>query len=596
MIESLRIENLAIVEEAEIEFGPGLNVLTGETGTGKSIVLGALALIAGARGAAGKLREGAEQGVVEALFRIDALPELQSDLRERDLLGTDTATTTTTATDLDEMDEAAELVVRRTLSRAGRSRARVGGQMVPVSTLTDLFSGRVEISSQHSSQALLHPESHGRYLDAAGGLLPQRERVGEAFHELRRLDGEIEELRGNAEERIRRQDFLAFQLNEIDEVGLEPGELDELTREHLVLAHAENLRGEGASAVAALSGDDQAGDMGGEIGGAESGALDRIAQALSLIDSMAKLDPALEGIGERLRASDSELRDLASELERHVDGIEADPARLARLEERIAQVERLRRKYGRSESEIFDQRAALAAELEGIEGADSRVGELSAERDRWLEQLNEAAARLSEGRVKAGRKLSREVQRSLRELDMPEARFSVSLAAAANLASLPEGAASGPSGAEAPEFLFSANKGETPRSLQKVASGGELSRVFLALKNALRLPAGGPMVLVFDEVDAGIGGRAADRVGRVLAELASAHQVLCITHLPQIAAFADVHFRVEKSEGKGRTRVRISRIEGPERVEEIARMAGGDAISDSTRRHARDLMRAKTPS
>ncbi len=577
MIESLRIENIAIVERADLEFDPGLNVLTGETGAGKSIVLGALALLVGARAAPDSLRQGAEQGAVEALFRTDALAELEHELVARDLM---------CAPEQHGIPapDAHQLVLRRTLSRGGRGRARVGGQLVPIGSLEELFSGRIEISSQHSSQALLRADAHGRLLDAAGGLLAERAAVRSCYDAARRVDAELAELCEQAAERARRRDFLAFQLAEFEEVGLASGELDALSSEHARLAHAERLCAEGGAAVAALQGEAE--------GGPASSASDRLAVALRGLETMSRWDDSLVELISRLRDVDAELREVSGDLERYVDSIEGEPARLEQLEERIAQVERLRRKYGRSEEEILAFRDRIAAELDAVVEADSRIDALAAERQRHLEMLAGAARDLTAGRAKAAGKLSREVQRSLRDLGMPDARFAIALEPAANLASLPEGMASGPSGAEAPEFRFSANRGEPLRSLQKVASGGELSRVFLGVKRALRR-ADAAMVLVFDEVDAGVGGRAAERVGRALAELASRHQVLCITHLPQIAAFADAHFRVEKSAGGGRTLARVERIDGDARVEEIARMAGGEQISEATRRHARHLMSVK---
>jgi DNA repair protein RecN (Recombination protein N) len=580
MIESLHIENIAIVEQAQLEFGAGLNVLTGETGAGKSIVLGALSLLVGGRAAPGSLREGTSEGVLEAVFDTGGLPDLEADLVARELLPPAPGEGGAADSQADR-----QLVVRRSIASSGRSRAWVGGQLVPIGTLAELFSGRVEISSQHSSQALLRPESHGRLLDAAGGLLDVRGEVERAFEAARRVDAELAKHRAQSEERARQRDFLAFQLAELEEVGLVPGELEQVESDHARLAHAEALRADGSAAVAALRGD--------ETGGGPS-AVDAVATALRLVDAMAKLDGGLQELAERLAAADAELRDVATDFERYVDGVEGDPAQLAQIEDRIQQIEKLRRKYGQSESEILLHRDRIAAELDSVEGADARIEQLEGERKRHLADLSAAARRLSAGRAKATKKLSREVQRSLRDLALPEARFTVALDPAANLASLSEGMVCGPSGAEAPEFRFSANKGESPRSLQKVASGGELSRVFLAVKNALR-QAGANMVLVFDEVDAGIGGRAAERVGRALADLAERHQVLCITHLPQIAAFADVHFRVEKAELKGRTLARIERIEGDERIEEIARMAGGEEITESTRQHARDLLRVKNP-
>jgi len=571
LIETLRIENLAIVEEAELEFGAGLNVLTGETGAGKSIVLGALSLLAGARVGPGTLRDGASQGGVEAIFRTAALPDLEEALRARDL-----------APGVDDDEEAHELVVRRTLTATGRSRARIGGQLVPVSTLTELIGGRVEISSQHSSQALLRPETHGLLLDAAGALLDRRAEVGRCFAALRTLDDELGELRALAAERERQRDFLAFQLSELEEVDLAPGELASLEADHGRLAHAETLRADGEEALAALRGDES---------GSGGGAVDVVAQVGRVLDHMARMDPALGPLVDRLRALDEEIEDVSREIERYVDRIEGDPAALERLEERIAQVERLRRKYGRDEGEIFARRDALAAELETLEGADARIGELASQRSGLLKALDEAARKLSAGRRKAARSLARAVASGLQELAMPEARFAVALEPATRQSSWPDGAQSGPTGVEAPEFMLAANPGASPRPLRKVASGGELSRVFLALKNALRQADVG-MVLVFDEVDAGIGGRAAERVGRALAELAATHQVLCITHLPQIAAFATRHFKVEKTADAGRTRTRVVALDERARVEEIARMAGGEAITDATRKHARSLIAA----
>ncbi len=564
MIETLRIENVAIVERAELEFGPGLNVLTGETGAGKSIVLGALALLAGGRASAGLLREGAETATVEALFRTGALPELEADVSARGLEG-----------------EPHELVVSRQVGGAGRSRVRVSGGLVPVGVLAELFQGRLEISSQHDSQALLRPETHGWLVDRVGGLLDRRAAVSEGHRALRELDEELERLRDEARDRERRRDFLAFQVAEIDEARLEPAEVEELRLSHGRLAHAGRLREEGGAALALVSGDPLRGDA--------PNAADLLAEASRQVAGLARLDPGLEGAAERLHALQSEARDVALDLERHLDGIEDDPARLAALDERLHRVEQLQRKYGGSVEEVLRFRDEAARELETLEGAEAREDEIVRERAERVGRLETDAGKLSEGRRKAGRKLARVVQGALRDLGMPEARFEVGLEPAEAPAGLP----CGPSGREHPEFRFSANAGEALRPLRKVASGGELSRAFLALKGALREHGAG-MVLVFDEVDAGIGGRAADRVGRALAGIARHHQVLCITHLPQIAAFANVHFRVEKGTRAGRTQATISRIDGDERVREIARLAGGELVGAATLRHARELISSRS--
>ncbi len=574
MIETLRIDEIKIVEKAELEFGPGLNVLTGETGAGKSIILGALEMLAGARGSADIPRKGSDLGTVEAVFRTEGLPGFEDELLARGFRD---------ETDASGDDDPHELLVHRTLSASGRSRARVAGQLVPISTLAELFADNIEISSQHSSQALLRPESHGRYLDAAGGLLPLRAEVEQAFARIRAIDTELAALRSEDEERVRRRDFLAYQIEEIDAVSPTSEEFSALGVEHSRLAHAGQLREDGASLVQVLQGNTS--DAGGGC------AIDEIATALKLAEGLERLDPGLRELAERLRSIDLELRDVARDFERYADGIAADPARFESLEDRLEQFEKLRRKYGGSVDEILAFRAQADEELGRIEGASERAGQLERERVQLEATLVRKAKLLSKGRKKAARELSLAVQGSLAALDMPNAAFQVELAPAAAPVGLPCGAA----GNETPEFKFSANTAEALAPLQKVASGGELSRVFLAVKNGLRREGGG-MVLVFDEVDAGIGGRTAQRVGQVLAELAQHHQVLCITHLPQIAAFADVHFLVEKGEKAGRVCATVRRLDDSQRVDEIARMAGGEVVTASTRRHARELMMGKTPS
>jgi DNA repair protein RecN (Recombination protein N) len=563
VIETLRIENLAIVDRAELEFGPGLNVLTGETGAGKSIVLGALALLAGARASADAVRAGCEEAGVEAVFDTRRLPDLEAELERRGLPCPDH-----------------QLVVRRTFASGGRSRARVGGEIVPVSLLGELFAGRIEISSQHDSQSLRRPELHGWLLDRVGGLLELREAVAGGVSRLRALDEELAQLRERAREREQRADFLAFQVREIEAAKLDADEIARLRAERSRLAHAERLREEGGAAIALLAGD--------VLGAEAAGAADLAAEAARRLAALQRLDPGLADLAERVASLQAELREAALELERSVSGIEADPARLAALEERLHGVERLARKYGGDLEAVARHRDAAAAELASLAGDETREGELLREREPLRDRLERDARALSAGRVRAAGELARRVQASLRELAMPQARFAISL----DPAPPPTGLPCGPAGLEAPEFQLSASQGEPLRPLRRVASGGELSRALLALKNAARAGEAG-MVLVFDEVDAGVGGRAADRVGRSLAELAGQHQVLCITHLPQIAAFADTHLRVEKLGRAGRARVAIVPVSGRARIEEIARMAGGESVGAETLAHARALLDAR---
>jgi len=565
LIETLRIENVAILTRGELEFGPGLNVLTGETGAGKSIVLGSLALLAGARFSTDVIREGSDAARVEAVFLTQDVPDLERELSER---GFET--------------ENHELIVQRSVAREGRGRARLSGQLVPVGTLTELFRGRIEISSQHDSQALLRADEHGLLLDRMGDLLESRETVARLYEQLRTLDKEFARLVTAARERERRQDILSFQLAEIDEAELDPEAFAELEADRARLVHAGRLQQESAEALAQLMGDPLADDA--------RGAADALERARRLLEELERLDPRLDGWGGRLADLASEVREAGLDLERYLAGIEADPARLSDLDERLGEVERLKRKYGASVEEVLRFRDEAASELASIGAADQRETTLRQERDATAARLLEAAMSLSAARKKAGKRLGREVQQRLRDLGMLHARFEVALVPAP----VAEGLPCGPGGLETPEFRFSANAGESLRSFRKVASGGELSRAFLAIKGALR-GSGGGMVLVFDELDAGVGGEAADRIGRSLAELAAHHQVLCITHLPQVASFAHRHFKVEKTTRKGRTEASIRRVEGDERIREIARMAGGTEIGEATLAHARELVAARSP-
>ena len=570
MIEVLRIDNLALVESVELEFSSGLNVLTGETGAGKSIVLSALALLAGGRAAADSLRSGASEGAVEALFRMDGHEDVARELGERGLAP---------ITGADE-DGHPELIVRRTLHENGRSRARIGGQLVPVSALLELFGGQLEISSQHGSQALRNAAVHAEALDAFAGKTSLREIVAREVTRVVGLDREIKALRAAEEERARRLDFLQYQQSELENEELDVDGVAALEAEHRRLTHAERLAEEMSTASAALGGVD------GEDAG--SSAENAVANARRALANAAQMDPSLEEVGSRLEILESELRDLAATAADYLAELEIDPRRLASVEEKITGLEKLRRKYGQSVEEMLAHRDEVAGEIESLTGADDQIRTLEEARTNAVEAANEAASRLSKARARAAKKLAKAVQGELGDLAMEGAKFVVALEEIAS-EGWPSGLETGIGGRERPAFHFSANEGEAARPIQKVASGGELSRLFLAIKNSLRR-ADRNMVIVFDEVDAGIGGAVAERVGRVLAELSTEHQVLCITHLPQIAAFADRHFVVRKQAKGGRTRTQVERVEGSLRVDELARMAGGEEVTEVTREHARSLL------
>ncbi|MBB82676.1 MAG: DNA repair protein RecN, partial [Deltaproteobacteria bacterium] len=507
MIEVLRIENLALVESVELEFGSGLNVLTGETGAGKSIILSALALLTGGRASAETLRSGAEEGAVEALFRMDGHDDVAEALEARGLGGA-----------AEEVEgEAPELIVRRTLHAGGRSRARIGGQLVPVATLVDLFGGQLEISSQHGSQALRHAEVHAVALDAYAEKANLRETVAREVARVGELEREGAALRAAEEERARRLDFLQYQRQELEGEELDAESVANLEAEHRRLTHAERLAEEMSTVSRALDGGDGEGDS----------AETSVATASRSLASALRMDPSLEGLADQLENVASELRDVAVRAADYLGELEIDPRRLSAVESKIARLEGLRRKYGRSVEEMLAHRDEIERELSSLEGADDRIRQIEKLRSEAVTAANEAAAKLSRARKRAAKKLAKSVEGELGDLAMAGARFVVDLEKV-DLSGAPRGLETGPGGRERPQFLFSANTGESPRPIQKVASGGELSRLFLAIKNALRV-ADRNMVIVFDEVDAGIGGATAERVGRVLAELATEHQVLCIT-------------------------------------------------------------------
>jgi len=558
LIESLRIESLAVVESADLELGPGLHVVTGETGAGKSLVLGAVALLAGGRADPESVRPGADAARVEAILRVDAVPGLARALEEQGL----------------EV-EAGGVAVQRTVAREGRSRARVAGVLMPAAALAQLFGEHLEVASQHESQALRRPETHGALLDAWSGLTDSRARVETLVGEIRTLERELASLRTQAEERARREDFLAFQVRELEAASLREGEREELEREQGRLGHAERLREDAGVAAASL---------GGDPGDAEGGVVPLLALALRRLEGAASHDPTLAPSLERLRSAELEVADLASELAAYAESIEADPKRLAAAEDRLALLDRLSRKYGANETEMLEFHDRAEEELAALAGADERIAKLEGEGAQLRGQLEAEAKKLSDGRRRGAKRLERKLRTALGELALEGAAVRVDLTARAG----PEGLPCGPSGAEVPEFLFSAHADLPPRPLRRVASGGELSRIFLALKNTLRQAAPGG-TLIFDEVDAGIGGAVADRIGAVLAELSTDHQVLCITHLPQVAARATAHWSVRK-DASGRAEV--VRLDEAGRVEELARMAGGEEVTQATRRHARALRKA----
>jgi len=546
LIRTLRVRNLAVIEELELELGPGLNVLTGETGAGKSVLLSAIALLCGRRVSAEAIRSGETDASVHAILDSPAL------LARAKQLGL--------ASDDDE-----ELLVVRSLSREGRGRVHVNGGPATIALLAELMADALEVASQGEHQRLLRPDVQTELLDAYAGIEAEVASLGDLYAEWRRTSEQLHERLLRGEERARRADQLRFEIEQIEAGAPRPGELDELEQERARLGYADRLAGHAAAAAEALERD--------------GGVREELARARSEVESAARLDPSLESIAEGIERARVEAEEAALELERYRSALESDPARLEHVEGRLGELERLQSRYGPTIEAILEYRDRARDELEDLDGGEQRIAELERARA-------EAGAELERERLQA------EVESELRALELGRAEFRVRLEALTSKTAEGEAAPSGPRGQERAAFLLAANPGEEPRRLRDAASGGELSRLLLALRNVLR-DADGGRVLLFDEIDAGVGGRTANRVGERLRRLGGAHQILCITHLPQVAALAQTHYAVYKRTRAGRTRTGVEPLRDEARVEEIARMSAGGRVTDAARAHARELLSAR---
>ena len=566
MLTTLRISGLAVVDQVEVDLGPGLNVLTGETGAGKSILLQALHLVLGGRMSADALREGAEEAVVEALFELSPSHPALERLREAGL---------------PVPAGGGEVLVRRVATRSGRGRAFVNGALCTVGMLESALRGLVDLTGQHEHVALLDEATHLSILDASagvdgeGGLLARYRAAHQALAAAERRRAELVAAR---EERARRADWLAYQLREIDAARPRPGEELDLDRERQVLASAERLRAAAREAEAAVYAE-------------EGSATERVGRAARSLAEAVQLDPRLDAPLTLLRSAAAELDEAGRSLARYAEAAAGDPERLSEVTERLEVLRALARKHGGTLDAALARAEGMRAELAEVENNAGELQRLECiARDAGAEARALAAA-LSEARRAAADALVRAVRRELAALAMARCRVEVEFFAP-ETALEHAGAALGKDGAERARILIAPNPGEPPRPLARVASGGELSRLLLALKRALART--DPVdTYVFDEVDAGIGGAVADAVGRLLAEVSQERQVVCVTHLPQVAAFADRHLRVEKRVQGGRTATGVvSLATADERRDEVARMVAGATLTPSALEHARALLAA----
>ena len=573
MLLQLALRNLVLIQQLTLEPERGFNVLTGETGAGKSMLVDALGLVLGARARPDLVRGGEREAIVEALFELEPHSRAAAKL--------EAAGITVAAQDAEPASgDEAQLVVRRVVQSEGRSRAWMNGQLCTAAQLAELAPDLCDIASQHESVSLTDPSTHLEYLDAFGKLAGERAALGEAVDALTTTTTELAAAREAERGRAEREDYLRFQLKEIDELEPRPNEELELENERGRLKHAERLVG-----VTRRSAD--------RLYEGESAICDELGRLGSELDAAAALDGTLGPLANAIESARAELADAARALGRYSEGIEASPARLAEVEERLFRLRKLLRRYGEG-VDLRAQRETLAAELSGLSSSEGRIGALERRREELFAQVSEAARSLSRKRRDAADRLADAIGRELAQLGMGRARVVVEVqqatATAGDVMAL-DGARITRSGIDRVEFLIAPNKGEEPRPLRRIASGGELSRSLLALKRVLaeKGPAG---LYVFDEVDAGVGGAVAEVIGHAIADVARHRQVICITHLPQIAALADAHFVVSKTEQKGRTFTSVRKLSRAERIEELARMIGGVKVGPAARRAAEEMLSA----
>ncbi len=553
MITDLIIKNFAIIENLHVSFGHGFNVLTGETGAGKSIILDAVNLLLGGRARGEVIRTGTEEATVEAVF------DLQDEQLVCQLLG---------AAGLEASDE---LLVRRVVARSGKNRVFVNGSLVPLGQLRELTSRLVNIYGQHEHQHLQRVETHLELLDNFAGLQPLLDAYRQVFQLRQQLQQKLNALNLAERERQQRLDMLAFQQQELENARLVAGEDRDLEQERALLQHAEKLTAATAGGYESLYGGQRA----------VCGQLGELADDLEAFQA---IDPQLETLAQTLRSSLYDLEDVATSLRNYADKLDFEPQRQQQVEERLALLASLKRKYAPTIEELLNYQQQITAELAELSDIEGHREQLQKQLQDCSASVLAAGGELSAARQSAAERLSAAVEQELSDLAMGSARFTLQLETLAD---------PGPDGLEKGEFYLAANPGEAPQPLAKIASGGELSRIMLALKRSA--PQGdGVRTLIFDEVDAGIGGEAATAVGEKISRLGNAFQVLCVTHLPQVAAFADRHYQVTKEETAGRTSTRLLLLEADLRVAEMARMLGGAQVSERTLEHARELIAGST--
>lgn len=544
MLRFLRVRNFALIDQVELHFSHGFNLLSGETGAGKSMIVDALGLLAGSKASPEMVRTGESRAVVEAIFEAGVQAEL-------DRLGLDA--------------EADEVVIRREISADERNRVYVNNQPSTVSALRELAPLLLDIHGQHEQQTLLDNASQLGLIDAFADCTDLASQVRDLFAAIQAAEVELAELTAEHARKVERLDLLAFQHDEIQKADPRPGETEQVRERLAVLANAGKLLDAASRGYEALY-------------ESENSILSAVAQVQRAVRDAAQHDPRLQSMVEQIEAARISLHDISFALRNYANQVDADPQELERVQARLAELERLHRKYG---PDLVVHLQKVRREMDSIGLTETKKDEIHNKIVAFRRRYSELAAQLSKKRRSASKKLESAVEAELRSLAMPHARFTVAWS------DVVPGRASG---IDRPGLLISANPGEEPWPLEKIASGGEISRIMLALRTVLAVDHR-KKVLVFDEVDAGIGGKAAETVGQKLKELSSRYQVLCVTHLAQIAAFADHQYRIEKLVLDGRTVTRVEPLTGEARVEELVRMMSGSRVTEAARQHVKELLK-----
>jgi len=566
MLTELYIENFALIDKLTVTFAPGLNILTGETGTGKSIVIDAINVLLGERAGTDQVRTGTPRAVLQAVFDLGDTPHLLPAL-----------------TELDIEPEDGVIIFSREVAREGRNLARINGRACPVSVIRQVGDLLVDLHGQHEHQSLLREEHHITFLDALGDadFIRMKAEVAELARRRGALLQELHDLQSDERDRLRAIDLLSFQVGEIEKAALTPGEEEELTAERSRLANAEKLHAAATAAHQLLYEGDE-----------DRSVLDALGEAEMQLAGLLRYDESLEPLVQALQAASVQISDACRELADYRDRAQFDPERLEEVEERLALLGVLKRKYGKSIPSVLSYAEEKRAELDQLARHEERLEEIGAEIARTETVLAERALQLSAARAALAERLAADVQTELMELGMPKAIFTIDITRQPREDGLPVGderVAVTPQGIDVVVFHISANPGEPPKPLAKIASGGELSRIMLALKAVSARGAGVP-TLIFDEIDTGIGGRTAEVVGEKLAQVARQAQVISVTHLAQLAFYADRHFLLEKETIGERTISRMRELTDDECVEELARLQAGGRVTDAVLAHVRSVL------